>query len=352
MDEIDSAVSSHAIPSESVLAPAVSESHFTLLTMPEPIETQSVSSEPSSPKRVKKELRGEMIAEVSYGSAGEPKELVDYYSEASRWLHEGVFASEYSYSYEFMKCFKGEDVEDLDWRSLLADAIDEASVDEHRRKCLQYREERAGATFIFHFIGYSGVASWRFRISVTDGEEPSSVITKFLQRFEYVAGMKFDMKRLLFADLKENPLTKEDEIVSQAIKKCVLVGIVPRGGHPHSDPWCFEDVVPTIMMYVYRNNGCFPLRTRFRIWTLIWGTAQTITKLIKANPNFLERAQSVGVNENVFNDVLSFPIPSIPAIEPIPLEVLESTTLLRGMIGYMYDNGLIDDDAGLHLKMR
>lgn len=162
--------------------------------------------------------------------------------------------------------------------------------------------------------GYVGIGSKSFTISVEKDEDPSGILTRLMRRFEYITGVRLDMERLLFADSEMQPLMGEDEIVSQAIRHRVIVGIIPRSGHSHNDHWSFEDVVPTVIMHVGRNGFHFPLITRFRIWTFIWGTARSIKKLIDANSNFLEKALSVGISEETFNDILNAPIPSTPAI--------------------------------------
>lgn len=56
----------------------------------------------------------------------------------------------------------------------------------------------------------------------------------------------------------------------------------------------------------------FPLEYRFRIWTIIWGTARLIRKPIEANPDFLEKACTlpIGVDEDSFSKVFGHPIPA------------------------------------------
>ncbi|PJF18558.1 hypothetical protein PSACC_01616, partial [Paramicrosporidium saccamoebae] len=141
------------------------------------------------------------------------------------------------------------------------------------------------------------------------------------------------------------------ELVSQAVENGVHVGIVPHSGHPHDSFWNTQDIIPMIVKYVQIDDPCLPLLYRFRIWTVIWGTGQVISKLIQANPDFMEKAHALGVRSHVFDDVLNVSIPTAPVSEPIPLELLESAMILRGLLGYMYYHWLIPNEAGYCLKM-
>lgn len=284
-----------------------------------------------------------------------PGELLEYYLRACKWPQVSVFHFEEDYTREFIEDFGYGPVENNGWREVLDEVIDDSQLEEQDRLFEEYKSKLgdASAVFEFCFQGYSGIRGWHLKVVAKSDEDPSVVVDRFLKTLEFISGIRVSKDRVVFTwpgKPKNSPVSDAD-VISQATKKRVSVGIIPRPGHPRSDPWDFDDVVPTMMRYVWKNDGYLSLHYRFRIWTVIWGTGQVLRKLVEANPDLIEKARSLGIRDYVLDDVLNAPIPASPISEPIPLEILESTLLLKAIISYMYDNYMINNDAGYCLIM-
>lgn len=286
-----------------------------------------------------------------------PSGMLDYYRRACKWPQGSVFNFEGSCTHEFLEFSGYRSVKGESWIAALEDLIDDSLVDEYSRRYVEYlggqcRPKTASFAFCWEeFGGY--IRRWIMEMGVTNNEAPSTIMDEFQRTLEFLTGIKVDRNRLVFTwskDLERHRID-EEEVAAQAIESTVDIGVIPRPGHPHSNPWDCNDVIPLLMKDVRKRDSYFPLHYRFRIWTIIWGTGQLVRKLIDANPGFMEKAQSLGVKKYVFDDVLEAIIPAAPAIELIPIEILESVTLLKGLVSYMYDNGLIEDDAGYNLVM-
>jgi hypothetical protein len=191
------------------------------------------------------------------------------------------------------------------------------------------------------------------KLVVSEDEDPSKVVDRFVRHIEFLMGLKVDKSRLIFSkSISIRPFFEDREVVSRALESLVGVATTPRSWHTKDNPGReYDDIIPMIMKEIGEDNCLFPLNCRFRIWTVIWGTARVIKKLIEVNPDFMEKARSLGVTQEVFDDVFNVPIPSSPASTLIPLEVLESVVLLRALFGYMHETGLIENYAGLCLEM-
>lgn len=284
-----------------------------------------------------------------------PKELMDLYFRFCSRPYESVFFSDVECSHGFLKQLGRENVDDnLHWDEVLIDAIDETLWDYYDQHYLESKfKGRDAAAFSFSYpIDGGGVSGHDIEIAVTNDEDPPEVLNKFMRHFEFLTGIEANRNRLVFFDTSvSNLLTKDEEIVLCALKNRVGVKVAPRPWQPSNNNWrCFDGVVPMIMREISQEEGFFPLNYRYRIWTIIWETAQIVKRLIEVNPDLLERAQSLGVDSDIFNDVLNAQIPDNPATEPIPLEALESVLLLRALIAHMHDHQLIGNDAGYRLK--
>lgn len=277
--------------------------------------------------------------------------LVHYYLRACERPHESIFSFEMQHPFEFLKCF-GYNYEGPYYIALLIEAVGPELVQKYRSQSREYLFERVDATFHTLVSGDDGFEGWDIKLRVTEGEDPPTTLRRFRERLEFATGIKVDMSRIVFAPRTSAPPVSEEEVVSRAIQKRILFKIRPRPGYPQNGKWSFFDIVPRIAMVINRTGLFFPLEYRFRIWTTIWGTSRLVKDLIEANADFLGKAASLGVKEQVFDEVLNHQVPSNPATELIPLELLESTCLLRGLIGYMYEHELINDAAGYDLKLR
>lgn len=284
-----------------------------------------------------------------------PSDLLGYYFLAGKWPHESVFPFEEGYPREFLECFGHELGDYYNWEGLLDNAIDDSLFEEYERRCDDYMREQstANATFKFCIRLSEGFTCWRMKLHIADDEEPSDAINRFLRTLEFLTGIKISKERLTFRwpGKSNNSSTSDAEVVSQALNKWATVGIIPPPGHFHSSPWDVDELVPKILKRLCEVGPYLPLNHRFRIWTIVWGTGQLIKRLVDANPNFMERARSLGIGSYVFDRVLNAPIPAVPADELIPLELLESVTLLKGLVGYMFTKEMIDDDTGYWLMM-
>lgn len=315
--------------------------------MPVPLKLQQVPAEPNMKVKEASDLHIEKAADL--GGTKEEEKLIYYYLRACKRPHRSLFAFEFHYPVEFLKHF-GYDYSGFHYVVPLVKTIGDKLLEEYRLQSLEYYYEgKDAATFSTMFFGGVGFESWSMRLPVIADEDPSDTLRRFKEGFEFVTGVRIDMGRFLFAPGSPNPIT-EREIVSRAVRKHVSFGISPRQGFPQNGSWVFSDIVPMIVRTISRTGGVlFQLDDRFRVWTTIWGTSGLIKKLVEVNPDLLEKARSLGVGVDVFNEVLDHPIPSHPGTTSIPLELLESTFLVRGLIAYMYVNGLIKDNAGYDL---
>jgi hypothetical protein len=280
--------------------------------------------------------------------------MLEYYFRACFSPYETLFDFEEDYSYNFLKSIGCRPLEGGDWRMVLDNVTFDSVFEEFFQRCEEYERRRGhkNATFGFSYLEDSCYKDWGMSVGAMKDEEHPTV-DGFLETFEFLTGIKVDQDRFVFMWRQSQGIRQIDdpELMIQAVDNSVYVGIVPRPGHLHDCPWNSKDIIPMIISYVWMNDSCLPLLYRFRIWTVIWGTGQVIKELIGANPDFMERARALGVGQYVFDDVLNASIPVIPTSEPIPLDLLESTMILRGLLGYMYYNWLIPNEAGYNLKM-
>lgn len=277
--------------------------------------------------------------------------LVYYYLQACRIPHWSFFPFELQYAFDFMEHFGYDN--DADFGStLIRRAIDDDVWEESVARAHQYYRESRNMKFSIRYYGDCGLGRWTFGFRAIKGEEPASTLLRFKERLEFITGLKLDMERLVFFYKSSPPLTDDGEIVAHAAQDQVLVEVKPRPGHPQNGPWDFFDLLPMIVKILDRGYVFFALEHRFQIWVFVWGTSILIKKLLEVNPNLLERAQSLGVSEDVFNEVLDYQIPSSPGTELLPLELLESTYLVRGLFAYMYAHDLIEDSAGFDLEVK
>lgn len=274
--------------------------------------------------------------------------LVEYYLKACRRLHDSFFSFELQYPFEFLKQFGYSHVGPY-YITLLKKAIGTKVLEDYRNQGLKYYHEKKDATFGMLFSDDGVVERWTLKIPVVEGEDSSVTLLRLKERLEFATGIKFKIERLLFISGGSESIFEGEEIVTKAIQRRVLVKISPRPGYPQNGPWCLRDIVPMIAMVTDRLGLHFPLEYRFRIWTTIWGTSKLATKLIEVNPDLLKEARSLGVGEEVFSETLNHPIPQNPGTELIPLELLESVCLIRGLLAYMNAHGLIRDSAGYDL---
>lgn len=181
-----------------------------------------------------------------------------------------------------------------------------------------------------------------------EGEEPASTLLRLKERLEFATGLRIDQERLFFTYKGAEPLSNDKEIVAHSTKDGVLIKVKPRPGYPQDGTCAHFDIAPRIARLLDQGMVLFPLEERFRTRTVIWGTSELVKKLSKANPNLMEEARSLGVEE-VLNEILRYPIPITPGTELIPLELLESVGLVRGLLAYMNAHVLIKDNAGYDL---
>lgn len=335
------------------------QTRLLIYIMPEPVPVtkQEVCVDQSLPNEILKKPQVESKVIMLQEDAQISSELLDYYRRACKWPEDSVFPFESNCTNEFLetrgyKTNKGEA-----WRWVLDNIVDDSLSEEYSRRYEEYVRGQCRAktaSFAFSWNEFGGyMRRWIMEMGVANDEKPSMITDGFLKTLELFTGIKVDGSRLIFRWSKAPRYYKmEDEEVSDyAIKSAVTVGIIPREGHPHNDPWDLDDVIPLLMKHIVRDDSYFPLIHRYRIWTVVWKVGRVVRDLIEANPDFIDKAHSLGIRDYVFNDVLSATVPANPAIELIPLEILESVTLLKGLVGYMYDNGLIANDAGHRLVM-
>lgn len=277
--------------------------------------------------------------------------LADYYLRACRYPHVSLFSFERQYPVEFMKFF-GYDHVAVYFTTSLRKAIGDELVEEYRARSIEYLSKDDGATFCILHPGKTGIKRWSIKVDLIEGESPSNTISRFKDRLEFFTGVKIATERLTFyTKNRNNTITSEEEVVLHAVRERIFFEIRSRPGYPQTRPQSFFDLVPMVAKVINSGMLLFPLVNRFRIWTTVWGTAGLIKKLVEANPNFLEKARTLGVDENIFNEVLDHPIPSNPATELIPLELLEAVCLVRGLVACMNVHEMIEDNAGYNLEM-
>lgn len=280
---------------------------------------------------------------------------MDYYFEFCLRPYDSVFTFEEHYSSDFLVQSGYSNVDEtLHWSTLLDDTVGEALWEEYLDYYLKARCKEHNAAFLFNYVYRGSISGEDVKLVVAKDEDPTEVLNRFIQYFGFLTGVKASKSRLAFyGTTSYAPLAEDKEVILQAMKRRVGVRIVSRPWQPDSDSWRrYESIIAMIMKKVFEEKEFFPLHYRFRLWTIIWGTARTIKKLIEANPDLIEKARSLGVSGDVFSDVLDAQIPSNPATELIPLEILESVLFLRALLGYMNDSQLIVNDAGYSLEVK
>lgn len=326
------------------------------LIMPEPVPSQRVRSTRKVPSNALKKSRVESTKDVTMlqEDVQMPSEMFDYYRRVCECIYDPFFGFEYRDSYGFVNSLGYNPSQDRYWKAVLNDLIDDSLLGELDDRYVEYVREKYDVklTFNFCFFMGSGITGWDIIISAKKDEDPSVVVNRFIRTFELLTGVRVDRDRFFFSwsGASEGLLTNDDEIVAHATKESVVVGIIPRPGHPHDNPLSCRDVVPMVMKNVRLYKPYLPLNHRLRAWAFVWGTRQLVRKLIDANPDFREKARSLGVRDYVFNDILNATFPAVPATELIPLELLESMAFLKALISYMYDNKMIKDTAGYRLE--
>lgn len=282
----------------------------------------------------------------------EDNDVMQFYIKACRWPHKSLFPFEFDYPVEFLQHFGYEYIGEF-YTELLERAIGAKLLKEYELRGLEYRNEKKDAAFSILYYLDGGVQGWTMKIPVMEGEDPSVTMLRFKERLEFATGLEIDMDRLKFAPEDPNSSLSKEEIVTQAIQSEVLFKTLPHPDHLQGSSLSFVNVFSSIARNIDINESSyFPLIFRFRIWTTVWGTARLVRELLKVNPDMIEKACSMGVGEGVFDKVLNCKIPSSPATEQIPLELLESMCLVRGSIAFMHVNGLISNDAGYDLKVK
>lgn len=298
-----------------------------------------------------KKPRTEEVSKQFESMVEDGNDLNEYYLRACHKPQESFFSSEEKYPFEFLKSF-GYDTDAVFYSTLFKRAIGSKVIEEYRARGREYHAESGGATFRILYSDYSKAGSWKIKVPVAEDEARSATISKFKERLEFFTGVEIGLNRIAFYCSKDpDVLISEDEAVLEATRKEVFFMILPRSGFPQTGEWDFSGLVPMMAAFIASGRLFFSLDGRFRIWTTVWGTSKMIKELINTNQGMLEKARLLGVGEDIFKEVVDYPIPSSPATQLIPLELLESVSLIKGLIVYMYEHDMIENNSGYDLEM-